>query len=183
VAVNLSSRHEKLLGECLNKIKTSKVLIAGAGGLGTAVLTLLARLGVGTIYVVDPKRMNLPDLNRQILYDLQDVGKHKVLVAKEKVEKVRKDLEIFPLISKVDENEEFYGQVTVVTQNTLKDFKMFLEGAKEKAVRQIFPPIVTTIASLQVNEFVKILCGYRDTLIGEILCIDLKRMIFETLKY
>lgn len=205
----------------MNKIKTSKILIVGVGGLGSSVLTLLARLGVGTIFIVDPKKVDIPDLNRQILYDLQDIEKYKVIVAKEKVEKIRKDLKIYSMITEINENfdipnvdiifdcldnfksrlilydkgceknipvihggvEGFYGQVTVVKQEVLERFKSFLEKTEEKEIRQIFPPIVTTIASMQVNEYMKITCGYENILIGKILCVDLKNMFFEIIEY
>ena len=64
------------------KILKSKVLIIGLGGLGCPLLTYLASSGVGTIGLVDFDRVELSNLNRQTLFNLQDIGKFKVLQAK-----------------------------------------------------------------------------------------------------
>ncbi|RKX38247.1 MAG: hypothetical protein DRP20_03400, partial [Thermotogae bacterium] len=71
-------RHEQLLSQCMEKIKKTKVLVAGLGGLGSTVLNLLARTGFEHLYAVDHKIVDEPDLNRQILYDHGDLGRRKV---------------------------------------------------------------------------------------------------------
>jgi molybdopterin/thiamine biosynthesis adenylyltransferase len=67
-------KQERLLG--------SKLLVVGAGGLGSAVLLYLAAAGVGELGIVDFDTVSLSDLNRQILYGTADVGKVKVDVAR-----------------------------------------------------------------------------------------------------
>ena len=66
------------------KIKSSKVLILGMGGLGCPLSVYLANLGVGTIGIVDNDKVELSNLNRQIIYNLDDIGKYKVNVARKK---------------------------------------------------------------------------------------------------
>ncbi len=66
------------------KIKLSKVLIIGMGGLGCPLSVYLASLGVGTIGIVDYDKIELSNLNRQIIYSTKDIGKYKVDVAKKK---------------------------------------------------------------------------------------------------
>ncbi|OIR01293.1 putative adenylyltransferase/sulfurtransferase MoeZ [mine drainage metagenome] len=66
------------------KLKTAKVLIIGAGGLGCPVLQYLAAAGVGHIGVVDHDKVEASNLQRQILYTITDIGKYKATVAKEK---------------------------------------------------------------------------------------------------
>jgi molybdopterin/thiamine biosynthesis adenylyltransferase len=67
------------------KIKKSRVLIAGAGGLGTVIATYLAAAGVGTIRVVDHDRVELSNLNRQILHWTNDEGRAKTASVEEKL--------------------------------------------------------------------------------------------------
>lgn len=56
------------------KLKAARVVVVGAGGLGSPVITYLAAAGVGTIVVVDDDRVSLSNLQRQILYGTSDVG-------------------------------------------------------------------------------------------------------------
>ncbi len=67
------------------KLKSSKVLILGMGGLGCPLSIYLASLGVGTIGIVDNDKVELSNLNRQIIYNVNDIGKYKVDVAKNKI--------------------------------------------------------------------------------------------------
>ena len=67
------------------KIKSSRVLIIGMGGLGCPLSVYLASLGVGTIGIVDYDKIELSNLNRQIIYSTKDIGKYKVDVAKKKI--------------------------------------------------------------------------------------------------
>jgi len=60
------------------KLKRSKVLIAGAGGLGSPIAIYLAVAGVGSLKVVDDDRVSLSNLNRQVLHGDADIGDRKV---------------------------------------------------------------------------------------------------------
>ena len=64
------------------KIKNSKVLIIGMGGLGCPLLTYLASAGVNNIGIVDYDKVELSNLNRQILFNSTDIGKFKVIKLK-----------------------------------------------------------------------------------------------------
>lgn len=66
------------------KLKAAKVLIIGAGGLGCPVLQYLAASGVGYTGVADHDKVEVSNLQRQILYTQDDIGKYKAEVAKEK---------------------------------------------------------------------------------------------------
>ncbi len=59
------------------KLKDGAVLVVGAGGLGSAVLLYLAAVGVGKLGIVDSDRVELSNLQRQILYDTDDIGMQK----------------------------------------------------------------------------------------------------------
>ena len=72
------------------KLKSSKVLILGMGGLGCPLSIYLASLGVGTIGIVDNDKVELSNLNRQIIYSVKDIGKYKVDAAKNKIKLINK---------------------------------------------------------------------------------------------
>ncbi|GAB3706084.1 adenylyltransferase/sulfurtransferase MoeZ [Spirosoma flavus] len=63
------------------KLKNARVLVVGAGGLGCPVLLYLTAAGVGTIGVIDPDVVDLSNLQRQVLYTTDEVGKPKAKVA------------------------------------------------------------------------------------------------------
>ena len=60
------------------KLKASRVLVIGAGGLGAPVLLYLAAAGVGTLGVVDDDAVSLSNLQRQVIFGTDDIGKRKV---------------------------------------------------------------------------------------------------------
>ena len=70
------------------KLLNAKVLIIGAGGLGAPAAMYLAAAGVGTIGIADADEVDLSNLQRQIIHTTQDVGKAKVLSAKETMEAI-----------------------------------------------------------------------------------------------
>ncbi len=76
------------------KLKRAKVFIAGAGGLGSAASMYLAAAGVGVIRVVDHDRVELSNLNRQVLHWDGDIGMSKVDSAREKLKKLNPEVEI-----------------------------------------------------------------------------------------
>ncbi len=67
------------------KLKKAKVLIVGAGGLGSAPAIYLAAAGVGTLGIIDSDKVDLSNLHRQVLHTTKDLGKAKVASAKEKL--------------------------------------------------------------------------------------------------
>merc|ERR1712000_477577 len=73
------------MGEGQKKMKNAKVLVIGAGGLGSPVLLYLAAAGIGTIGIVDFDLIDEGNLQRQIIYTTNDVGKPKAVVAKERI--------------------------------------------------------------------------------------------------
>jgi adenylyltransferase/sulfurtransferase len=72
-------------GQGQQKLKAAKVLVVGAGGLGSPVLMYLAAAGVGTLAIIDDDRVSLDNLQRQIVHDTPHVGAAKVDSAAETV--------------------------------------------------------------------------------------------------
>ena len=80
------SRTEMLIGtDALNKLRHSKVIIFGVGGVGGYVCEAFARSGVGEIHLVDNDIVSITNINRQILALLSTVGRDKVDVAEERI--------------------------------------------------------------------------------------------------
>lgn len=75
------------------KIKQSKVLIVGAGGLGAPAALYLAGAGVGKIGIVDADTVSISNLQRQIIHDTDSVNKNKALSAKHKLELLNDTIE------------------------------------------------------------------------------------------
>lgn len=67
------------------KLKKAKVLVIGAGGLGSPILYYLAAAGIGTLGILDDDTVDITNLQRQILHRTADLGKLKVLSAQEKL--------------------------------------------------------------------------------------------------
>lgn len=76
------------------KLFAGKVLIVGAGGLGSPVALYLAAAGVGTIGIIDGDMVDLTNLQRQIIHCTADVNRAKVLSAKEKIEQLNPDVKV-----------------------------------------------------------------------------------------
>jgi molybdopterin-synthase adenylyltransferase len=74
--------------EAQERLKSSQVLIAGAGGLATAAAIYLLAGGVGVLRLVDGSRVSLSDLNHQILFRERDLGKAKAQVAQQRLREV-----------------------------------------------------------------------------------------------
>ena len=89
------SRHLMLkeLGETgQQKLLDARVLVVGAGGLGAPVLHYLAAAGVGTIGIVDGDVVSLSNLQRQVLYTVDDIGVSKAFLAAKKLSRLNPDV-------------------------------------------------------------------------------------------
>ncbi len=101
------------------KINLSSVLIIGMGGLGCPLLTYLAASGVGKIGIVDHDKVEFSNLNRQTLFKSSDVGKYKVNVARDAINKINNKIEIICFKIKVIKRD---------MEKILKDFDIVCDG-------------------------------------------------------
>lgn len=76
------------------KLLNAKVLVIGCGGLGSPCVYYLAGAGIGKIGLVDSDKVELNNLQRQIVHFMKDIGKQKTESAKEKLESINPDVEI-----------------------------------------------------------------------------------------
>ncbi|HOP29636.1 MAG TPA: HesA/MoeB/ThiF family protein [Spirochaetota bacterium] len=92
------------------QLKKSSVFVAGAGGLGSVVLYYLAAAGVGKISFCDSDTVDISNLNRQILYGIDDIGKDKVSAASAKLSALNKNIELIPFKGVID--EDYFKQIS-----------------------------------------------------------------------
>jgi molybdopterin/thiamine biosynthesis adenylyltransferase len=76
------------------KLKKSKVVIAGSGGLGSPSAIYLAAAGVGTLRIIDHDKVELSNLNRQVLHWDKDIGRSKVTSAADKLIQLNKEVRL-----------------------------------------------------------------------------------------
>jgi len=110
------------------RLKNARVLVVGAGGLGSPALLYLAAAGVGTLGIVDFDTVDESNLQRQVIHGVSDVGKPKALSAQESI------AEINPLV-KVN-----LHQVHLNSENALdvfRDYDLILDGTDNFATRYL----------------------------------------------
>jgi len=102
------------------KLKNAKVLVIGAGGLGSPILQYLAAAGVGTIGIIDFDVIEESNLQRQVLFNSDDVGKSKALTAKEKLEKKNPFISIAAFDEKltVDNAVPLFSKYDIIVDGT-----------------------------------------------------------------
>lgn len=98
------------------KLKESTVLVVGVGGLGSSITIYLTAVGIGKLILVDGEVVELSNLNRQVLYSVDDIGKPKVYVAAEKLRKLNPHVKIEPVKTRLTEElaEELVPKADVV---------------------------------------------------------------------
>lgn len=124
------SRTESLIGkEKVEKLNKSKVAVFGIGGVGSYVVEGLARAGVGKFVLIDKDKVDITNLNRQIIATHKTVGKSKVEVSKERI------LDINPN-AEVEIYEEFFMPET--------------EGILDETVDYIIDAVDTVTAKIEL---------------------------------
>ena len=89
---HLALREVGILGQ--EKLKAAKVLLVGAGGLGSPAALYLAASGVGTIGIIDNDTVDVSNLQRQVLYDTSSVGRSKAEVAAAKLRALNPEIQL-----------------------------------------------------------------------------------------
>jgi molybdopterin/thiamine biosynthesis adenylyltransferase len=156
------------------KLKKARVLVAGAGGLGSAILTYLAVAGIGEIRIVDSDKVELSNLNRQVLHTEMDIGRYKVDSAKEKLELLNPDIEVEAIKTKITRNNIFKLVQNYLIVDALDNLptRLLLNRAAIKARLPLFHGAVhgfegraTTIIPGKTS---CLRCLYQDVLPGKI---------------
>lgn len=89
--------------EAQERILASRILVVGAGGLGSPVVAYLAASGVGSIILVDDDQVELSNLQRQITHTTDRLGWDKVESAKLHIEQLNPEVKVTPVVQRLDE--------------------------------------------------------------------------------
>jgi adenylyltransferase/sulfurtransferase len=117
------SRHillPEIGGKGQKRLAQGKVLIIGAGGLGSPAGLYLAAAGVGTLGIIDGDKVDLSNLHRQIIHATPDLGRPKVQSAKEKMEAINPDVKVIPYDERLTAKNALtlFGEYDVVLDGT-----------------------------------------------------------------
>ena len=135
------------------KIRNSRVVIVGMGALGTIVSASLAMAGVGELILVDYDTIEITNLNRQLLFHTEDVGKSKVMVGEEELNHINPDLKITPLDMRIqDVPTEVLESVTVIVEglDTFQDRRWVNSYIVEKNIPLVSGGMFGFLGNLQV---------------------------------
>ncbi len=110
------------------KLKKTRVLVIGAGGLGCPVLQYLAAAGVGSLAIAEFDTVNETNLQRQILYGSDDLGKLKSIIATKRVENLNNLIETERINLKIDTSNSLH---------ILKDFDIVVDATDNFKARYI----------------------------------------------
>lgn len=171
-------------------ITAAKVLMIGAGGLGSPVGLYLAAAGVGTIGIMDADTVSLSNLQRQIMHGTPDLGKLKVESARESMTAINPEVrtELYPFFLTPENAEELIGKYDIVVDCTdnltarllindtcVKLGKPFVYGAVSRFSGQVFTHTPGTAtyrdifdATAPAEELPCVIDGVMNTVVGVI---------------
>ena len=110
------------------KLLDSRVLLIGAGGLGSPAAYYLAAAGVGTIGIIDADVVDDSNLQRQILHNTQRIGQYKAESARETIEALNPDVKVITHIERLDESN---------VARIIADYDVILDGTDNFPTRYL----------------------------------------------
>ena len=110
------------------KLLEAKVLLIGAGGLGSPAALYLAAAGVGTLGIVDNDEVDLSNLQRQVIHNNQRIGVPKVESAKQTIEALNPDVKVVPHAIRLDSDNVL---------DLIRDFDVIVDGADNFPTRYL----------------------------------------------
>lgn len=115
-------------GRGQKKLKSSSLLIIGAGGLGSPASIYLAAAGVGRIGMVDSDCVDISNLQRQILHGVGDLGRAKVESARDALFSINPDVEFIPINTRLDSKNAL---------EVLKNYDVIIDGSDNFPARYL----------------------------------------------
>jgi molybdopterin/thiamine biosynthesis adenylyltransferase/rhodanese-related sulfurtransferase len=177
------------------KLLDAKVLLLGAGGLGSPAALYLAAAGVGTIGIIDMDVVDESNLQRQILHNMDRIGDRKVDSAKKTLTALNPDVDVVAHDTRLDASNviELLSQYDLVVDGAdnfpsrylLNDASLktgtpvVAPSCSEAGVLGVLPGIV---GSIQALEAIKLILGLGDSLSGRLLAYDSLEQSFRTFK-
>tara|TARA_B100000686_G_scaffold101382_1_gene108568 strand:- start:15476 stop:16282 length:807 start_codon:yes stop_codon:yes gene_type:complete len=113
-------------GKGQKKLMQSKVLVIGAGGLGSPLLLYLAAAGVGTIGIIDNDKVELSNLQRQIIHKNSNIGINKTISAKESILSINPNIKVITYSERLNISN---------AENIIKNFDIIADGSDNFGTR------------------------------------------------
>jgi molybdopterin/thiamine biosynthesis adenylyltransferase/rhodanese-related sulfurtransferase len=110
------------------KLLESKVLLIGAGGLGSPAALYLAAAGVGTLGIVDDDVVDLTNLQRQVIHNTERIGRPKVESARETIEALNPDVEVRPYQTRLNQDNVL---------DLIREYDVIVDGADNFPTRYL----------------------------------------------
>lgn len=138
MSIDRYDRQKRIIGWDQEKITTSSVFLAGVGALGVVIATDLTLAGIGTLYLCDYDTIEGTNLNRQFLFRLEDVGKNKAIVAKDRLNEINPEVDIIAFNKPVEKiDETIFKNVNVIVSSVdTWEARFFLNSI---AVKEMIP--------------------------------------------
>ncbi len=146
-----------------NLLLDSKILVAGAGGLGSTVITSLACMGIGSIGIIDDDLVELSNLNRQYIHNIKKISEYKTDSAQDWVKNFNPDIEIKAYRLRFDSScsdilkyydividcFDSYNSKFVLNDACVKENKIFIHGGVSEFYGQVLKIIPGKTACLR----------------------------------
>jgi molybdopterin/thiamine biosynthesis adenylyltransferase len=110
------------------KLLRSKVLLIGAGGLGSPTALYLAAAGVGTLGLMDGDVVDITNLQRQVLHTTEDIGKPKVESGTRTIRALNPDVTVIPLPMRIDVDN---------VMDVIRDYDLIVDGSDNFETRYL----------------------------------------------
>jgi molybdopterin/thiamine biosynthesis adenylyltransferase/rhodanese-related sulfurtransferase len=110
------------------KLLDAKVLLIGAGGLGSPAALYLAAAGVGTLGIVDDDEVDLSNLQRQVIHNTERIGMPKVESARQTIEALNPDVEVRPYKTRLDQDNVL---------DLIREYDVIVDGADNFPTRYL----------------------------------------------
>ncbi len=189
------------------RLKNAKVLVIGAGGLGSPALLYLAAAGVGTLGIAEFDEVDESNLQRQIIHTQSDIGKSKALSAKESIAEANPHVNVVLHEERLDNDNvfdvfegypyvwgsiyRFDGQASVFAPKQVEGAPCYRCLYPEPPPPGMVPScaeggvlgvLCASIGSIQVNEAIKMITGAGDPAIGSLVIYDALELSWRKLK-
>lgn len=105
--MDIDSRTKLLLQEDFFKLNNKKIVVIGVGGVGSIIPISLVRTGIKKITIIDKDKVDPSNLNRQIAYNINDIGKLKVDALYSHLYEIQDDIKITKIPANIDVNFDF----------------------------------------------------------------------------
>jgi adenylyltransferase/sulfurtransferase len=144
------------------RLKSARVLVIGAGGIGSPALLYLGACGVGTLGIADDDTVSLSNLQRQVIHDTAEIGKHKVESASAAISRLNPHVKIEATPMRVDASNalELIGKYDVVldgsdnfaTRYLVSDACYLAKRPLVMATLGVFDATLTTVRAHEKDE-------------------------------